>query len=148
MGQQSEPTSAQKTSGAAPWFNAVGYDLHISMAEAWSESRTSPSDEAACREVVNTDSLLAPGPNDFHEYRDSATKQVYRIHPVVGASRSSDRLCLWFMDGEVKCKNPYDEAVAKMKEITNKLGARLVGDDGEACGGLDPPPQRTLGASP
>jgi hypothetical protein len=36
-----------------------------------------------------------------------------------------------FRNGRIVVKNPTDEMIAKMKQVANRLNARVVGDDGE-----------------
>lgn len=107
----------------------MGYDLHITKADRWIDSREHPIVASEWHALVAADRSLQVRTEDFLDYEDDAG-QVRRIHPVVWTA-DPDRPYLWFKDGEITVKFPGEATIAKMKEIAAKLGARVFGDDGE-----------------
>ena len=109
----------------------MGYELHITLADNWLHSTQRPIAEAAWMALVDTDPSLEIRSADYYEYRESTTGEVKRIHPVVWTAHPKEPAAFWFMHGEIRMKNPDDLVVEKMKEIATKLGANLLGDEGE-----------------
>ena len=109
----------------------MGYDLHITRAPKWTESKDYPIAESAWLAIVAADPSLEFRPHNHYEYRDSRTGEHKRVQAVVWADRPGHDLTRWFARGEITCKNPDAASMAKMKQIAQKLGARVLGDDGE-----------------
>jgi hypothetical protein len=109
----------------------VGYDIHITKAQEWSDSTSQPIPEADWLSVVGQDPTLTIRQADELRMRDRKTGLVRVIHPVVWMGPDGEATPLWFDEGRATTKNPSKAAIAKMKEIAAKLGAHVVGDEGE-----------------
>jgi hypothetical protein len=109
----------------------MGYDLHITRAPDWTESGQHPIAEADWLAAVRADTSLHIDTSDSLRMRDRATGQVRVIHPVVWTEPNGQTTPLWFDEGKATTKNPSKAAIAKMKQIAERLGARVVGDEGE-----------------
>jgi hypothetical protein len=101
----------------------MGYDLHITRAEDWSDSEKTPITKEEWAAVVAADPELRwDADNDqFNRF------QANWINPASGEERG------WFAwsDGEISTKNPDRAQLAKMLQIAERLGAQVLGDDGE-----------------
>lgn len=98
----------------------MGYDIHITRAESWSDvekARTITAEEWL--EYVKTDpELKLAGYNG----------PCFALWS--GKSRYSDPWFDWSA-GDLHTKNPDPPVIAKAIEIAHALGARVQGDDGE-----------------
>jgi hypothetical protein len=109
----------------------VGYDIHITKAQDWFDSKSQPILEADWLSVVGRDPTLSISHTDELRMRDRQTGVVRVIHPVVWTGPDGEVIPLWFDEGRATTKNPSKAAIAKMKEIAARLGAHVVGDEGE-----------------
>lgn len=103
----------------------MGYDLHITRAETWLDASDAPISEAEWMSLVDSDPDLAVSREDWVERRLS-DGSIERVHPVLWKG-----CALWLLDGEVVTKNPDDSLIAKLVEIAERLGARVLGDEDE-----------------
>ncbi len=122
----------------------MGYDLHITRAEEWSDNESAPIPAEEWLLIVDEDPELrlveANGPY-FAVWRSPAT----------GAE---DDWLDWF-EGNVYSKNPCDALIDKMVQIAGRHGAKVQGEEGEVYtgggrGGVAPPapPPRARSATP
>lgn len=114
----------------------MGYDVHITRADDWTESASVPISLEDWLAVVDRDPELRL------ERTASATTAEREI-----VSFESPGLSVWtgwsrhgaggsfawidHSDGEIVVKNPDEEVLRKMHQIARALGARVQGDDGE-----------------
>lgn len=96
----------------------MGYDLHITRAETWTDSESQPITRDEWEAYVSGDAQIQRdqnnGPNDF----------LYVAHP--------DRpIPLWWSNGEIYTKNPDELTIDKLCQIAKSLGASVFGDDDE-----------------
>ena len=114
----------------------MGYDVHISRTEDWTESESEPISLDEWLAYVRSDPEMrldgkaVVGLGDGSEMRyESSGLAVWTAYPQ---PRAADDL-VWFdhRDGRVVVKNPDDEILGKMLGIAAALDAFVVGDDGE-----------------
>ena len=97
----------------------MGYDLHITRAEDWGESRSNPITAEEWLAVVESDPELSPAGYNGPYFA------LWR-----GPSENPEPWLDW-SDGRVHTKNPDAPLVGKMIRLAGRLGARVQGDDGE-----------------
>ena len=111
----------------------MGYDVHITRASDWADSRSAPIALDDWLAVVRADAEMrldgfaeASTPDGTIRYTNEglAVWTSYSGHP--------DGRTAWFdyRRGRIVVKNPDDEIVAKMKRLAAALGARVIGDEG------------------
>lgn len=114
----------------------MGYDVHITRAEDWTESHDFP---------IPLHEWLAYVRDDGEMRLDRVAIATIKGEPVL--AYENDGLAVWLAyskhqesgnmawfdhrDGCVVVKNPDDEILAKMKAIATKIKARVIGDEGE-----------------
>jgi len=96
----------------------MGYDLHVTRADTWLESEAAPITFDEWEAFLLTDRSLRA------DAEASADSVVWADHP-------NEPSPIWWYEGEVRCKNPDEATVAKLVAIAERLGAHVVGDDGE-----------------
>ncbi len=97
----------------------MGYDLHITRKEFWSdEEGPSISFEEWISYAASDKDIENDAINGKHDF-------LYVNHPI-------EPIPLWWNEGEVYTKNPDKDTVKKLIEIAKSLSARVVGDDGES----------------
>ena len=117
----------------------MGYDVFITRAGLLNESSQHPIPKVDWRALVQADSSLQVSPGDYYERRtkDGRTERfemvLWTAHP--------DRPPFMLIDGAVQIKSPDEATIQKMVEMAGKLGARVVGEEGETYP-LDPPTPR------
>ena len=119
----------------------MGYDLHITRAERWTESEDSPirADEwlavvAADPDFELTGVASVDTPEGSLRYENPGLVR-WTGHP--------DQEEVWFdfRDGHVVVKNPDEATIARMIAVAGRLGARVLGDDGETYESPGMPPK-------
>ncbi len=114
----------------------MGYDLHITRANEWSESEADPiSLDEWIRHVESDREMRLDG----HAEARSPDGSVIRIEsPGLAVwlkypKHGEGETMAWFYwhRGEISVKNPDEEIIRKMKVIAQALGARVQGDDSE-----------------
>jgi hypothetical protein len=103
----------------------MGYDLHVTRKEFWADPEGP---------VISLDEWLAylARDPDIVQDRENPGPEHARLvaHP--------DEPPIWWRKcGESYTKNPDSHVIAKLVQIANSLGARVLGDDDEIYG-LDP----------
>lgn len=108
----------------------MGYDLHIERSREDQEAETITLQEwvtviAADPELKAIDAVWATNPK---------TGEVITIRCPGSAQwvRSSNPLVTFaYRSGKISAKNPSEPVLAKMKQLAARLGALVVGDEGE-----------------
>jgi hypothetical protein len=100
----------------------MGYVLHITRKEDWTNDTGPTIDEAEWRLLIQEDPELA---------LDLDTRCVMTRGEVIFAAWKSEKGALGWCGGEVTASNPDETLIAKMVQIARKLDARVQGDDGE-----------------
>ena len=103
----------------------MGYDLHITRKEFWSDEDGPEISLEEWQRYVASDPDIQfdpenPGPENY-----------------VISTHAEQWPLWWYSSGEIFTKNPDDEAIAKMVQIAQALNARVLGDDDEIYG-VDP----------
>jgi len=138
----------------------MGYDVHITRADEWTESESQPITLAEWLAYVDSDpemrldgavEITTPtGETVRFENEGLAVWCAYSGHGVQGNMA-------WFAyrDGRIVVKNPDEEIRRKMYSIALKFGANVQGDEGErydAAGNearpVDRTPQTSYGQEP
>ncbi|MBC8138027.1 MAG: hypothetical protein H8F28_19270 [Fibrella sp.] len=102
----------------------MGYDVHITRADSWTESHERPIADAEWTTVIASDPELRP--SEYNE-RNRFVAAFWTGYP--GSGGGSD--CFVLDDGKITETNPDETVLRKMVEIARKLDARVQGDDGE-----------------
>lgn len=114
----------------------MGYDIHITRAEHWTEGKKKPISLKSWIAFVEKDPemelegiAIAHGkgqPAISYQNEGLAVWTGYSGHDPNGNKAWFD-----YRDGRIVVKNPDEEIIAKMKAIAAEFGAFVVGDDGE-----------------
>lgn len=114
----------------------MGYELHITRAEDWTDSAEVPISLEEWLAFVAVDPELRhdgvaattlPDGGVF-EVREPGLV-VWTAHPQAGKGEGLP--WIRYVDGQLQSKHPDPPFLRKMHEIATALGARLQGDDGE-----------------
>lgn len=110
----------------------MGYDIHITRKEFWADEDGPEITLEEWRNYVATDSSIM-----LDEENPSGQNYVFR---------SGQNLCpLWWNErAEIYAKNPEPTVIAKLVQIANALGAKVMGDDGEIYGAGSSDPTRPI----
>ncbi len=97
----------------------MGYDLHITRGEKWTENQGNYISHEEWLTLVETDTELT---------LDSRNGPYFAMW-----SGPSKNECPWFdwFEGNIYTKYPDQIMLKKMIQIANRLGATVQGDDGE-----------------
>ena len=117
----------------------MGYDLHITRADEWSESESRPISLEEWLAVVADDPELHRDPADANSQWPGF---VYWADPSQPVEEWWQWLC--HERGEIVTKSPDAPLRRKMHELAARLGARVLGDDGEEYGADGQPVDRPL----
>jgi hypothetical protein len=103
----------------------MGYGLHVTRAEHWTDSEQSPIAAEEWLALVGRDPELLIDPRGNGPYF-----ALWLKHWVDGDHPWFD----WFK-GEIHTKNPDRKTLTKMLDIAKNFGAKVQGDEGEeyAC---------------
>jgi hypothetical protein len=96
----------------------VGYDLHITRADDWTDNAGSPIPKDEWIAVATADEDLFPMPENGDTFF------------ALGDRQDPHAWFDWF-DGDVFTKNPDRPTSTKMLDLATRLDARVQGDDGE-----------------
>jgi hypothetical protein len=101
----------------------MGYDLHITRAEDWSDPHGPHIALEEWLAVATADPELEAIPENGDAF--------------FGLSDGADDAAGWFdwFQGNVYTKNPDEQTLAKMLTLASRLEARVQGDDGELYDG-------------
>jgi len=116
----------------------MGYEVHITRADDWTDSSRHPIPEAQWNDVVARDPTLQVSTDDYYE-RKTPDGGIERFHPVVWLEHP-DKPAFWFIDGAVDAKCPDERTVSKMMSLAASLDAKLIDDEGEVYAEPRPTP--------
>lgn len=111
----------------------MGYDLYITRAENWLENEEKQIDEPEWRKIVEFDDDLcltgfaeAISPQGEIIRYENTLLAKWCGHPELNV--------VWFdfRRGNVIVKNPDDATLDKMRQIAQKLRAKIQGEEGES----------------
>jgi hypothetical protein len=113
----------------------MGYDIHITRAEDWCDSETTPISLGEWTAYVTSDPEMrldnsAEVEVDEHVLQhENAGIAVWTAFTGHGAGGN----LAWFSysEGQIQVKNPDREILGKMLQIARRLDAKVQGDDGE-----------------
>lgn len=118
----------------------MGYDVHITRKEEWSDEDGPRISESEWRAYVASDpDMVITG---VAEHTNLRGETIRLTQPSLTEWRGhSGHSPVWFsyFEGSLVVKNPDDECLAKMRQIASRLQARVQGDDGEF---YDEPPKK------
>jgi len=103
----------------------VGYDIHITRKELWSDEDGPAIPEDEWRKFIETDADLQ---------LDTATRCVMGDTEMVFATFGGEPGVFGWYQGEITTKNPEREVIQKAVQMAERLGAKVQGDDGEVYG--------------
>jgi hypothetical protein len=114
----------------------VGYDVHITRAEPWYESKSRPIKLDEWLRYIAADAEMRL---DNYAEADVGGGEVLRVESeglavwtaYIGHGLDGNMAWFSFHDGRVIVKNPDDEILAKMRDIAAALKAKVIGDEGE-----------------
>jgi len=114
----------------------AGYDVHITRRSDWSDKSGPPITLAEWKKLVASDAEMRL--DNFAEAATSAGKKISIASDGSAVwtkwsehGKNGSRAWFFYLDGDVRVKNPDKEILGKMFRIARKLGAKLQGDDGE-----------------
>lgn len=100
----------------------MGYELHITRKENWSDEEGPAISEAEWRRLIAQDPELQ---------LDTDTRCSMSDGEYVFAAWNGKTGALGYYNGEITAKNPEEPLIRKMVAIAQRLGATVQGDDGE-----------------
>lgn len=100
----------------------MGYDLHITRKEDWSDEDGPTISEAEWRRVIEEDPELR---------LDTETSCTMYDGEYVFAAWNGEPGAFGYYNGEITTKNPTDAFIRKMVAIAKRLNANVQGDEGE-----------------
>ena len=104
----------------------MGYDLHITRADSWSENATARITAEEWLALVDADPELSLVPENGPYFASWS-----------GPSKDIDPWLDW-SDGNVYTKAPDSALLRKMVQLADRLHARVQGDEGEFYIGNEP----------
>jgi hypothetical protein len=117
----------------------MGYDLHVTRAEEWYQSKMNPISLEEWVAYVRSDPEMrlegyaeASVPNEGTLGYVSEGLAVWTAYS--GGGKGGNFAWFDFQRGEVVVKNPDEEIIGKMCSVAKALSARVQGDDGEFYG--------------
>jgi hypothetical protein len=105
----------------------MSYDLHITRADHWTEAEAHPirRDEAIALVEADPELSLAAAPSGGAGDPDQSNELD------INWSGANLNPCLIWSEGSIQAFGPEGPLRAKMFRIAERLGANLIGDDGE-----------------
>jgi hypothetical protein len=112
----------------------MGYDLHITRKEHWSDEMRPGVDISLEDWLIYIDQDTQLELSDSYRIKVPGSKTesqvapgfcLWKMHP------SNDKPYFHFSDGDISTKNPDGDTIQKLLTISEKLNARVQGDDGE-----------------
>jgi len=111
----------------------AGYDLHITRASDWAESKKSPISLKEWTEFIKTDKEFRPV--EAAEAKNPHTGEVITLKAEGMAVWTDPKnKSEWYFchhEGEISVKNPAERVIARMKTVAQKLKAKVIDDEGE-----------------
>ena len=111
----------------------AGYDLHITKAKNWTESKKTPISLKEWTGFVKADKEFRLV--DAAEARNHTTGEFIKVQAEGMAiwtdPKDKSECYFYYHAGEISVKSPNDKIITKMKAVAQKLKARVIGDEGE-----------------
>jgi len=111
----------------------MGYEVHITRAPHWIDSESSPITLDEWKAYVAADPEMRM--DNFAEATTTEGETIRYENEglAVWKPGASDNRGGWFdyRNGRIVVKHPDEETLAKMRQIAQALGARVMGDEGE-----------------
>ena len=107
----------------------MGYELYITRADNFWETNEQPILEDEWENVANADPDLEKSQDDWYQ-RSNEDGSSEQFHPWIIKSHP-ERQPLWYMDGAINTKNPDEAARKKLFDLSQKLNAKVLGEEGE-----------------
>ena len=101
----------------------AGYDLYITRATDWTQSKKTPVTVEEWVRYVKSDSafrLVQP-----QDPKDQPKDAIWTD------PKNKQECYFYYSDGEISVKDPDERIIAEMKKVALKLKAKVVVDDGE-----------------
>jgi hypothetical protein len=125
----------------------MGYNLYITRASNFWETKDFPIIESEWLAVAEADPTLSYSTSDYYDQR-LEDGHIERIHPWLYVAHP-EKPPLWYIGGAIETKNPDTQLISKMVEIADKLNAKVIGEEGEVYDSSgnatsqteEPPPQ-------
>ncbi len=113
----------------------MGYNIHITRADVWTESKRYPISEEEWLAVVYADtSLRLSSEGTYHMREDDG--RLTPVHAVEWiASTEKRKPCFWLKDGQIEAKSPNRATIQKMVDLAVALNAKVLGDENELYAG-------------
>jgi hypothetical protein len=105
----------------------MAYDLHIVRTDDWFDSAANPVSKPDVDELIQSDPELARSTVDYVDMGaddGGVTRYFYILW--------NGNPCFWWYRDEITCAGPNENQTQKMVEMARALGAKVLGDDGEA----------------
>src|SRR5687767_8616171 len=102
-------------------YPPMGYDLHITRKEDWSEEDGPTISEAEWRRVIEEDPELQ---------LDTDTRCAMSDGEYVFAAWNGEPGALGYYNGEITANSPDEPLIRKMVAVAERLNANVQGDDG------------------
>jgi len=111
----------------------AGYDVHITRAKDWTESKKTPIALKEWAEFIQTDKEFRLV--EAAEAKNSKTREIIKLKAqgmaVWTDPKDKTECYFYYHEGEITVKNPGDRIIDKMKAVAQKLKAKVIGDEGE-----------------
>lgn len=109
----------------------MGYLLHIVRTSDWQQAEESPITKEEVVQLVEADSELEWSAPDYVEIKVESEKSIR--YSVKGQVLIKWRGVPWFWwhQGEISCKNPNEDQIAKLIRMADILKAHVIGDEDE-----------------
>ena len=106
----------------------MGYEVHITRAEDWTQGEEHPILDKEWLEVVHSDPTLQVSEDDYLGDGNAEWQ-----HAVVWLDHS-EKPQFWYGGGIITKKNPDERTLQKMTQIAHRLNARVLDDDNAELG--------------
>ena len=110
----------------------MGYDIHITRADDWTQSRTIPITLQEWSSYVRSDPEMRLDNFAGLDLGGEVLSYANEGLAVWAACGGGGRAWFDYSDGGIVVKNLDEEVLGKMRQIARRLGARVIGDEGEA----------------
>ncbi|MUN38205.1 hypothetical protein [Actinomadura litoris] len=111
----------------------MGYDLHMTRKDNWSEELGAEISTDEWAEVVaaDPDLVMCRTAQAVVDGQELTYEHRWLAQMVTHPERDEKGAWLDWSNGRIDVKNPDDLLVEKMRQIARRLNARVQGDDGE-----------------
>jgi hypothetical protein len=106
------------------------YDIHIVRTDHWLDAASDPITKDQVDELIASDPELSWSADEWVEMSDGRGNKVTRYFMIEWNGVST----FWWYRHRIQCSRADEEQVGKLVAMADRLGARVVGDDGEIYG--------------